>query len=123
MSINFQNKRKIGFFGEELASNFLLSKGYKIVKRNFFTKFGEIDIVALKDKKLFFFEVKLRSRTSLKFLSFENLISEEKVEKMYSALELFMLKNKKFENYEFDIGLIGITTNLLKAVKIELIKF
>ncbi|HEC1788756.1 TPA: YraN family protein, partial [Campylobacter lari] len=44
--------------GEELACEFLKTQGFEILKRNFYSKFGEIDIIAKKDKILHFIEVK-----------------------------------------------------------------
>ena len=47
--------------GEELATNFLKKKGYKIIDRNFRKGYGEIDIIAIKSKILVFVEVKTRT--------------------------------------------------------------
>jgi putative endonuclease len=53
-----QNRAK-GFKAEELAEELLLSKGFRIVKRNFhFGKIGEIDIIAYDKDILVFIEVK-----------------------------------------------------------------
>jgi len=46
---------------EEKAVEFLKLKGYKILNRNFRTKFGEIDIIAKDKKYTVFVEVKGRS--------------------------------------------------------------
>ncbi|MFN3780894.1 MAG: YraN family protein [Candidatus Kapaibacteriota bacterium] len=52
---------EIGKLGEQTAENYLIGKGYKIVKKNFhFGKLGEIDIIAEKDGKLIFLEVKVQ---------------------------------------------------------------
>ena len=53
----------LGRFGEEKAAEYLISKGYKILCRNFRWKGGEIDIVARDKEKnglIVFFEVKTR---------------------------------------------------------------
>src|SRR3989344_9569972 len=55
---------KIGEVGETIASNFLVRKGFFILDRNYRKKWGEIDIIAQKDKKLYFVEVKTVSRKS-----------------------------------------------------------
>ena len=49
-----------GAWGEELAAQFLMRKGYKILARNFRIRQGELDIVASKGKYLAFVEVKTR---------------------------------------------------------------
>ena len=55
-------KRKFGDTGEDLAQDFLIKRGYKIIERNYRVKnIGEIDIVCEKKGKLFFIEVKTRN--------------------------------------------------------------
>jgi putative endonuclease len=51
---------KIGNQGEELACNYLRKLGYRILKRNFRIRGGEIDIVAKEGQILAFVEVKTR---------------------------------------------------------------
>lgn len=55
----------IGNYGENLATDYLKSKDYKILNRNFICKLGEIDIIASKNNIIVFIEVK--SRFSTKF--------------------------------------------------------
>jgi len=57
------NKIEIGKSGEEEAINFLKRNKYKILNRNFKTKFGEIDIIAKKNGEIVFIEVKTRNTT------------------------------------------------------------
>lgn len=49
--------------GEQLASEFLTKKGYRIVDRNFRKGYGEIDIIAVHEQTLVFVEVKTRTST------------------------------------------------------------
>ncbi len=54
-------KRKFGDIGEKYAEEFLIKKDYRILEKNYRIKnLGEIDIVAEKNDKLIFFEVKTR---------------------------------------------------------------
>ena len=55
------NKRTLGTEKEFQAVKYLVDKGYTIVERNFRTRMGEIDIIAMKDEYLVFVEVKYRS--------------------------------------------------------------
>ncbi len=50
-----------GISGEKLARDFLIQSGYSIVTTNYRCKTGEIDIIASKQNKLHFIEVKTRS--------------------------------------------------------------
>ncbi len=47
-----------GDIGEEISCSYLKNKGFKIIDRNYRKAWGELDIVAVKDKVLHFFEVK-----------------------------------------------------------------
>ena len=49
---------EIGFLGEDVASLFLQRKGYFVFEKNYRKKQGEIDLIAKKDSKIHFFEVK-----------------------------------------------------------------
>ncbi len=60
-----ESRRNIlGQRGEELAAEYLLKNGYRLIERNYRNTFGEIDIIALdiaqKTKTLVFVEVKTR---------------------------------------------------------------
>lgn len=50
--------REKGFYAESLACEYLQKNGYEIIERNFSSKYGEIDIIALKNKIIHFIEVK-----------------------------------------------------------------
>lgn len=54
--------RGTGALGEEVAANFLIARGYRILERNFRCRGGEVDIIARApgDKGLVFIEVKAR---------------------------------------------------------------
>lgn len=58
-------KQRIGRIGEDTACKFLMKQGFSIIERNYWKKWGEIDIIAQKAKKLHFVEVKTVSRENL----------------------------------------------------------
>ncbi|MBE6787690.1 MAG: YraN family protein [Ruminococcaceae bacterium] len=59
------NIGKTGAEGERKVANFLQKRGYQIVKRNFVSKYGEIDIIAETKEYVVFVEVKTRKENSL----------------------------------------------------------
>lgn len=56
--------QKLGELGEKLAGDYLKKQGFKILSRNWQNKWGEIDIVAQKNKALCFIEVKTIRQTA-----------------------------------------------------------
>lgn len=50
--------RAKGNLAEDKACGFLYENGFSVIERNFYSRFGEIDIIALKDEVLHFIEVK-----------------------------------------------------------------
>lgn len=55
-----KGKQEVGKTGEGLARQYLQMHGFQIVENNFRTRFGEIDIVASKNRQTYFIEVKTR---------------------------------------------------------------
>ena len=49
-----------GAWGENAAAEWLVSRGWHILGRNYRTRFGELDIIAENERFLVFFEVKTR---------------------------------------------------------------
>lgn len=54
-----------GKLGESHIAKYLENKGYKILKRNYHCRFGEIDIIAANEQFIAFVEVKTRKKDSL----------------------------------------------------------
>ena len=52
---------ELGKIGEDLAAEYLISQGYRILERNWRSGHKEIDIIALKDDILAVVEVKTRT--------------------------------------------------------------
>ena len=63
------NKRRVGSVYEEKAAEYLEKDGYRILKRNFYCRSGEIDLIASgkegSDSVLVFVEVKYRFSDSI----------------------------------------------------------
>jgi putative endonuclease len=89
-----------GIKGEQIAENFLLKKGYKILHRNW--RFGrrEVDIIALQGNMLVFIEVKTRS--SYLFGYPEESIGSKKQGFLKQAAEAFMETEIAYTSARFD---------------------
>jgi putative endonuclease len=88
--------------GERQAADFLKANGYKIIARNYKTKFGEIDIVAKEKETIVFVEVK--ARHSDRFGGPEAAINRFKQGQISKAALFFLKDNGLLENKaRFDI--------------------
>ena len=57
-------RRDLGALGEQLAADHLARRGFRILARNYRTRWGELDIVAFDGTTLAFVEVKARRRSN-----------------------------------------------------------
>ena len=73
--------RDTGRIGEDLAGKLLQEKGYAIIKRNFRTRFGEIDLICKDGDTLVFIEVK--TKRGLDFGSPEEMYTKGKAERVF----------------------------------------
>ncbi len=87
------DNKKTGNRGEELASEFLESKGYLIVERNFRTRFGEVDIVCFEGEILIFVEVKTKIGNI--FGEPEDMVSKSKLAQVRRMGEVFIELKKQ----------------------------
>jgi putative endonuclease len=92
---------ELGILGEELATKFLEKKDYKIHVRNWRFKKGELDIVAEKNNRMVFVEVKTR-KTS--FLAEPRLtISMKKQRMLITTADIYLKLNKISLESQFDV--------------------
>ena len=97
-----------GRTGENLASDYIVKKGYRIIAANFRTRYAELDIVAKKDDYLVFFEVKTR-KSNLYGEPYES-VNAHKFKKIRLAIDYFLL-TKKIVNYKLRMDVISIILN------------
>ncbi len=100
----FLNK---GFMGEEIASLYLIDKGYTIVERNWKC------IVAKKDGFLCFIEVKRKLRGETFQAEFN--FTEKKRKKLINLIDIYM-KNKRLQDLPHRLELVAINERGLKRV-------
>ncbi len=96
--------------GEEIATNYLKNKGYKIIERNFRKGYGEIDIICIKDNTLVFIEVK--TRTSDIYGGAIESIAYYKIKSLIKTAQFYkMLHSKLPEALRIDAILIDLNSN------------
>ena len=102
------NTRLIGDEGENRAAAFLEAKGFSIIERNWRTKSGEIDIIAVKNDILVFVEVKTLPNGTLDMIQRE--LNNQKRQRILKTSKRFLLKHREYNNsyVRFDVIVIDM---------------
>ena len=116
-------KQKTGEIGENVASKFLVKRGFTILERNYTKKWGEIDIVAQKDNKIYFIEVKSVARETLPDVLHETLdqgrpednMHPWKLKRLGRAIQTYILSRKKEEEWQVDLLVVYLGLKEKKA--------
>lgn len=93
-----------GRYGENIAKEYLLKKGYVFIEANFENKIGEIDLVMSDHDWLVFIEVKYKSDDRLGIP--EEMINRNKICQVKRVAESYLVEKKRetkiFEKYRID---------------------
>ena len=94
--------------GEDMVAKFLINKGYTVLKRNYISRFGEIDIIAEKHNTIVFVEVKTRRENSL--VKPLEAVDSNKVRRMTLTAEDYITKTQT-DNLQprFDVAEVTVT--------------
>lgn len=109
------NKRTVGSQYENIAVEFLISNGYKILERNYRIKQGEIDVIAIKNKCLSFIEVKYRNTLISGFP--EEAVNRRKILKICKVAEFYIYSNNIYNDYNISFDVIAIFKDEIKHIK------
>lgn len=109
------DKRHIGNIGEDAVCLYLENKGCEIVKRNFTVKGGEIDIIAKKEGKLFFVEVKTRMPDPL--VSGETAITRNKKAHIIKTARAFLKTVDVVPICRFDVAVVTFDGENVTKIK------
>ena len=99
-------KKFLGRVGEKRAQEYLTQIGYKILEKNYKTRVGEIDIIALDGQTIVFVEVK--TRTDNRFGSPSEAVNLEKQRKYFSVGTSYLIKKYGTEDKKCRFDVIEI---------------
>ena len=111
------HNRILGEWGESEAEKYLNLKGYQIIDKNFYTPYGEIDIICRKGNNLIFVEVKTRRNTT--FGNPEVSINQRKLEHMENSAKYYVQENEFSGTWQIDA--ISISKN--NSSQVEIVHF
>lgn len=110
-----KNTRKTGNLGESVVLEYLLRRGYTCNARNYWQKWGEIDLIMEKDGMIYFIEVKSVSHETRADLEHavthetwrpEELVHTRKLHQIEKALSTW-LHEKQYEG-EWEVGVVAV---------------
>jgi putative endonuclease len=87
--------KQVGRRGEARAVKFLKARGYRILSRDFRTRYGEVDIIARDGPVLCFIEVK--TRTQEDFGPPAAAVTGAKMKRLAQSAQVYLLKKKQRE--------------------------
>lgn len=91
---------KLGKKGEDTASRYLEKMKYKILKRNYRNRRGEIDIIASYNRTLVIVEVRSNNRFGYPI----DAVDEIKINKIKECTKYYLYKEKiQFSEIRFDV--------------------
>ena len=99
------NKRKFGIIGEKMAQKYLKDNKYEIIENNYYTRNGEIDIIASKNNYIIFVEVK--TRTNDKYGRASEAVHKIKKIHMKKSAAIF-LKENNFSRFTIRFDVIEV---------------
>ena len=119
-------KQDIGKLGEDIAVKHIENKGFSVIERNYFRKYGEIDIIAKMDDILHFIEVKSVScennplnvsRVTIDNHRPEDNIHIQKLKRLSRTIQSYLLSNYQNEEpmWVFDVVTVKIDTTKKRA--------
>jgi Holliday junction resolvase-like predicted endonuclease len=125
-------KQKIGKLGENIAERFLVKHNFLVLDRNYTKKWGEIDIVAEKARKLYFIEVKSVSHLPVETFvkgddSGNDYRPEEnmhpwKMKRLSRTIQTYLLSKNIPEKKEWQVDLLVIFLDIKnKKAKIKVV--
>ncbi len=102
-----RNRAEVGKIGEETACKYLKKHDFKVLERNYWKKWGEIDVVAQKDNVLHFVEVKAVNGRKDGYEAEEN-VHPWKLQRLSRAIQTYLLERKISDDQAWQIDVITV---------------
>jgi len=108
--------KEIGDAGEDLACQILEEKGYKILERNYRSRFGEIDIIAELGKVVVMVEVKYKEDQGYGLP--QEAVTKQKLRKITRTAQIY-LRDKELLNLDWRVDVLAIESPSQKYQLLE----
>ena len=112
-----KNNKKVGAQGEQIAAKYYQDQGFRVLELNYLKKWGEIDVIAEKARKVYFIEVKTVSYetksdldvaiTSRVYRPEEN-VHDFKLKKLSRVIDTWLRDKKWTGDWQIDVAAVRI---------------
>lgn len=109
------NKRQIGTKKEQTAAEYLKIQGYDILGVNFYSRFGELDLIARDGRYIVFVEVKYRTGIQKGYPL--EAVTLTKRRRIIQAARYYLYRNRYPEDTPCRFDVIGILGEEITHVK------
>ncbi|MDR0320131.1 MAG: YraN family protein [Treponema sp.] len=109
ISVKKTHRADLGKEGEEQAAAALKTAGMEIITKNYRSKSGEVDIVALDKETVVFVEVKAWTTLDLEDLQYS--VDTRKQRKIIETAKYFLSENRKYSNMAIRFDVIFVKNN------------
>lgn len=103
--------RAKGNIAEECGCTYLRNHGYRVIDRNVYNRFGEIDIIAMRDNVLHFVEVK----SAMSYEQAVNNITASKLQKLNRTIQTYL--QQKRLNLDYCIDALIVTDSGIEHIE------
>ncbi len=108
-----KNTTAVGNTAEDMAAEYLQSKGYRVIARNHRTRFAELDIIAASKDVVAFVEVKFRKHTG--FGGGAGAITQDKLRRLHNAAEMWLSEHDEFTSHQPRIDVVTVEGDFASA--------
>lgn len=98
-----------GRISELVAATALMAKGYRILARRVRTPYGEVDLIAVRGRRIAFVEVKRRATR----LECEAALTPRQAGRIARAAEFWLSRHARYRDYERGLDAVFVTPSRL----------
>jgi len=120
------SRKKIGEIGEQIALDYLVQRGYRLVCRNWRCRYGELDLVTCvgnpESEEFVFVEVKTRLDSHLAKRHLLENITQRKQQKLRLLSQVYLgsqFRDIRFPRFRIDVVGVILERESLQPIHIE----
>ena len=105
MTTDKRYRKKLGAWGETYAAGYLEKLGYELLEKNYYTRYGEIDLIMKSGGQLIAVEVKTRKSKAYGIAEYS--ITQKKYQAMQAAMFVYFENHPELDpDWQLDVLII-----------------